>query len=291
MARWAESPAGGHNAVMPELPEVESARATIEAAALGRVVVDVDDTDTWECRPHAPGEIRAALLGHRLVSAHRRGKTMWCETQDGTGAQGPVLGLHLGMSGRILVTASDGRLAEGGDWVGGRYGRGAEHPDRKPEWDRFTLTFEDGGTLRLFDKRRLGRVRLDPDLDAIGPDAGRVGVAEFRERVGRGRTAVKARLLDQSVIAGVGNLLADETLWQARVDPRRTVDTLARDDLTRLHRSLRRATRAAIRDGGVHTGEIIEHRGPHGRCPRCGTPMRRASVGGRTTWFCPTEQV
>jgi formamidopyrimidine-DNA glycosylase len=80
----------------------------------------------------------------------------------------------------------------------------------------------DGGTLRLFDKRRLGRVRLEPDLADLGPDAERIGVAAFRERVGRGTAPVRARLLDQSVLAGVGNLLADETLWRARLDPRRS---------------------------------------------------------------------
>lgn len=277
---------------MPELPEVESARATIEAGALHRRIADVDDTDTYECRPHAPGEIRAALVGRSLTGAFRRGKTMWCET-SGVGRSrtpGPALGLHLGMSGRILVTAADGGSIEGGDRLSGRYASIAEQPHRNPVWDRFTITFADGGSLRLFDKRRLGRVRLDPDIDALGPDAAEVGVAAFRERVGRGRTAVKARLLDQSVIAGVGNLLADETLWQAEIDPRRRVDTLDADTLTDLHRALRRATRAAIRRGGVHTGEIIGHRREGEHCPRCGAEMARGTVGGRTTWWCPQEQ-
>ena len=268
---------------MPELPEVESARATIERAALHRTIADVDDTDTWECRPHAPGEIRTALVGRSLTAACRQGKSMWCETSDG----GPVLGVHLGMSGRILVTDAAGALAEGGDRVAGN---AAEQAERTPLWSRFTLTFADGGTLRLFDKRRLGRVRLDPDLHALGPDAARITPAVFRERVGRGTAPVKARLLDQSVLAGVGNLLADETLWQARLDPRRRVDTLDADALTTLHRALRTATRAAIRNGGVHTGVVIPHRGPDGHCPRCGAPMQRATVGGRTTWFCPVEQ-
>ena len=272
---------------MPELPEVESARATIERAALDRTIADVDDTDTWECRPHAPGEIRAALVGRPLTAACRQGKSMWCETSGGTG---PVLGLHLGMSGRILVTDGAGAVVEGGDRLGGA-GTAAEQADRTPVWSRFTITFADGGTLRLFDKRRLGRVRLDPDLAALGPDAERITPAAFRDRVGRGTAPVKARLLDQSVLAGVGNLLADETLWQAHLDPRRRVDTLRADDLTALHHALRKATKAAIRHGGVHTGTVIAHRRPDGHCPRCGAAMERAEVGGRTTWFCPKEQV
>jgi formamidopyrimidine-DNA glycosylase len=277
---------------VPELPEVESARATIERAGLGRTIAEVDDADRYECRPHPAGEIRDALVGRSLTGAFRRGKTMWCET-SGVGrarTPGPVLGVHLGMSGRILITGPPGELAEGGDWLGGRYGSAAEQADRKPEWDRFTITYTDGGSLRLFDKRRLGRVRLDPNLDALGPDAEQVRVAEFRERVGRGTAPVKARLLDQSVIAGVGNLLADETLWQAGIDPRHRVDELTADDLTGLHRALHKATKAAIRKGGVHTGDVIEFRGKGQHCPRCGAEMQHGVVGGRTTWWCPAEQ-
>ena len=91
---------------MPELPEVESARAVIERAALGRVIADVDDSDTYVCRPHPPGEIRAALLGRTLTAAHRRGKSMWCDTSRWpatTATPGPVLGIHLGMSGKIVI--------------------------------------------------------------------------------------------------------------------------------------------------------------------------------------------
>jgi formamidopyrimidine-DNA glycosylase len=271
---------------VPELPEVESARATIEAAALHRPIADVDDTDTWECRPHAPGEIRAALVGRSLTAACRQGKSLWCETGGG----GPVLGLHLGMSGRILVTGAAGALTEGGDRLVGP-GSAAEQADRNPVWTRFTIVFADGGTLRLFDKRRLGRVRLDPDLGALGPDAERITAAAFRARVGRGTAPVKARLLDQSVLAGVGNLLADETLWQARISPLRPAGELSVEELDRLRRALRAATRSAIRKGGVHTGAFIAHRTRGGSCPRCGATLARATVGGRTTFWCPVEQL
>ncbi len=277
---------------MPELPEVETARKTIERAGLGRRIAEVDDTDSYECRPHAPGEIAQALLGRRLTGAFRQGKSMWCET-SGVGRSktpGPLLGIHLGMSGRMLVTDSAGELSEGGDRLDDRGASAATQAEKHPKWVRFTLVFEDGGSLRLFDKRRLGRVRLDPDLEHLGPDAEQVGVSEFRDRIGRGRAPVKARLLDQSVIAGVGNLLADETLWQAGIDPRRRVDTLDKQMLDDLHSALREATEQAIQRGGVHTGEVIAHRHPGGHCPRCGDPMSRATVGSRTTWWCPQEQ-
>src|SRR4051812_21989653 len=112
---------------MPELPEVERARALIADRALDRTIVAVDDTDTYVCRPHAPGEIADALIGRRLLTAERRGKTMWCETSD----DGPTLGLHLGMAGRIVVDDD-----EAGD-----------RPPRQERggWDPFSLTLEDGG--------------------------------------------------------------------------------------------------------------------------------------------------
>ena len=134
------------------------------------------------------------------------------------------------------------------------------------------------------------RVRLDPDLDHLGPDAQLVDRKEFVTRVSRSTAPIKARLLDQSVIAGVGNLLADQTLWQAKISPQRPADQLTRAELNRLHRSLRSSTESAIEHGGVHTGEMIEFRKAGRHCPRCGTEMTVATVGGRTTWWCPKEQ-
>ena len=95
---------------MPELPEVEIARRLIADLALGRRIVGVDDADTFVCRPHSPGELRDALTGRTLTAAHRRGKTMWCETSGlaRSADPGPDLGIHLGMSGRIVVTVRDG---------------------------------------------------------------------------------------------------------------------------------------------------------------------------------------
>ena len=271
---------------MPELPEVETARGLIADEALNRLIVDVDDRDTFVCRPHSPGELRDALIGRTLTAAHRRGKTMWLATSGVGGSQvpGPDLGIHLGMSGRIVVTSAGGQAVEGG----GPRRRDAQ--PRKPVWDRFTLTFADGGSLVLFDKRRLGRVRLNPDIDALGPDAATVTPAEFRDLITKGSTAVKARLLDQSKIAGVGNLLADEILWQARVSPLARVDSLSSAQVNRLYRALKSAIQSATAKGGVHTGDVIAARRPGGTCPRCGAEMRHGTVGGRSTWWCSREQ-
>src|SRR5829696_9930107 len=246
---------------MPELPEAERARQQLDRA-LDREIVAVDDRDTYVCRPHAPGEIADALVGGRLLRSHRRGKFLWVETT------GPVLGLHLGMAGRIVV----------------------DEPPAPRHWDRFAIDFADGGRLALRDKRRLGRAVIAPDFSHVGPDAAEVSRADFRARVGRGKAPLKARLLDQGVIAGVGNLLADETLWRARLSPRRPAGELSEEELDGLRRHIRAAIRDAVRLGGVHTGKMMDERTARGTCPRCGATFAVAQVGGRTTVWCPEEQ-
>ena len=294
---------------MPELPEVETARSLIAEQALHRRIVGVDDADTFVCRPHTPGQLRDALTGRTLISAQRRGKTMWCETSglNGSAEPGPRAGYppghgrpHHRHRGR---PASEGggarRLSAGPEeapagttarrWNPGPP-QGPSARPRKAEWNRFTLEFADGGSLVLLDKRRLGRIRLNPDTAALGPDAERVTRAEFRELIMKGTVAVKARLLDQSRIAGVGNLLADEALWRAKVPPAAPVSRLRRADADRLYRALQAALASAIAKGGVHTGEVIAARRPGGTCPRCGAEMRHGTVGGRSTWWCSREQ-
>lgn len=269
---------------MPELPEVESARAVIAQHCLHRPIAEVDDADSYVCRPHAPGEIRRALIGGALASAQRRGKSMWCEV---TGPHNAVtLGLHLGMSGKIVVVDADGAEVDGGDYWEGR---------RQPgdyTWTRFALTFADGGRLILLDPRRLGRVRLNPPLERLGPDAEQMSAAEFRAALTPGGSApIKARLLDQERIAGIGNLLADEVLWRARLHPARPVAGLSSSERTRLLRAIRAAIAMAFRGGGVHALTVIPYRRHDAVCPRDHAPMHTGSVGGRTSWWCSAEQL
>jgi formamidopyrimidine-DNA glycosylase len=269
---------------VPELPEVESARAVIERKGLRRRIADVDDSDTYVCRPHAPGEIRHALLGGELVTAMRRGKSMWCQMDPSLGDV--TLGIHLGMTGKIVIADANGTEVDGGDyWEGGR----------KPgdyRWARFTVTFEDGGRLMLVDPRRLGRVTLNPPVEELGPDAQLITPAQFRAALAAGTTEpVKARIMDQKRIAGIGNLLADEILWQARIHPARAASGLTAAEQARLLRATRTAITDALRDGGVHTLKIVPYRRRGGACPRDHAPMSTGKVGGRTSWWCSAEQL
>jgi formamidopyrimidine-DNA glycosylase len=267
---------------MPELPEVESARAVIERNGLRRRIVEVDDSDTYECRPHPPGEIRHALLGGELVTAMRTGKSMWFQTSLATEAV--TLGIHLGMSGKIVIADADGTEVDGGDyWEGGR-----EPGDYR--WSRFALTFADGGRLMLVDPRRLGRVTLDPPVTRLGPDAQLITPAQFRAALAGSAAPLKARIMDQHRIAGIGNLLADEILWRTRIHPAQPAGSLTASQQRRLLAAIRDTIKDAFTGGGVHALTIVPYRRAGGTCPRDHAPMVTGTVGGRTTWWCSAEQ-
>lgn len=262
---------------MPELIEVEQARALIEAKALDREIAKVDAPDAWFLkRGLTPRAVRKALPGHRLVEARRVGKQLLLDTDH----DGPVLGLHLGMSGRVLIDDE----AAGDPLV---YASNRE----VDAWNRFGLRFADGGRLALRDPRRLGAVELDPDEDRLGVDATELTLAQLRAMVSRSRAPVKALLMDQSRIAGLGNLLVDESLWRAGIDPARPADTLDAGEQARLHRAIRTTVRTLMRRGGSHTGDLMPSRAPGALCPKDGAPLLRRTVGGRTSYSCPRHQV
>ena len=260
---------------MPELPEVESFRRLAEDA-LGRTVASVASPDAWFLKGAATASaLRRALVGHRFTAASRIGKLLLLDV-----GSGPTLGIRFGMTGNLAVD--------------GRAGIGQMHyaPHRRdPAWDRWSARFEDGGSLVVHDPRRLGGVLLDPDVSGLGPDAAAVGPAALAAAL-RGSTApLKARLLDQSRVAGVGNLIADEVLWRAGLSPLRPAASLTSNEVRRLHRHLVRTIGVLTERGGSHRGDLMEERHTGGRCPRDGTELFRSAVGGRTSWWCPAHQV
>jgi len=143
----------------------------------------------------------------------------------------------------------------------------------------------------LVDPRRLGRVRLNPPDEQLGPDAQLITPAQFRAVLAASTAPVKARIMDQHRIAGIGNLLADEILWRARIHPARISSSLTLLEQRRLVRASRDAIRTALRDGGVHELEIIPYRRRGCTCPRDHAPMITGPVDGRTSWWCSAEQL
>jgi formamidopyrimidine-DNA glycosylase len=261
---------------VPEILEAEKARELIELRALGREIATVHAPDAWFMKRGLTAEsARAALPGHRFVDARRRGKLLLLDTDD----HGPTLGLHLGMSGRIVIddeAAGDPLLyASNGD---------------NPGWRRFGVTFTDGGALYLRDPRRLGAAELDPEEDRLGVDAFSVKLADVRRILTKSRAPVKAVLMDQSRIAGLGNLLVDETLFRAGVDPARPANELDDEEIRKVARAISTTVRTLQRRGGSHTGDHMPAREPGGHCPRDGAEMLRRTVGGRTTYSCPVHQ-
>ena len=260
---------------MPEILEVEAARAVLADRALGRAIVKVYAPDTWFLkRGTTAAALRHALVGNTFTAARRRGKQIVLDTS----AASVRIGVHLGMSGRVIVDD-----VEAGDPLVYASNR------RVTKWHRFGVHFADGGSFMLRDPRRLGAVELDPDESRLGPDAMTLTRVQLEHAL-TGRTApIKAVLMDQHRIAGLGNLLVDETLWRAAIAPARRTDTLQAADVRTLHTSIRSALRVLARRGGSHTGDMP--RDLDVPCPKDGRPLRRETVGGRTTFWCPFHQL
>ena len=142
----------------------------------------------------------------------------------------------------------------------------------------------------MIDPRRLGGVELDPDLDRLGPDAARVSTDELAAALARTGRPLKAALLDQSLVAGVGNLICDETLSRVGISPQRPAKELERSEVVALARRIRSTVSMLDRRGGSHLGDLQDERHRGGVCPRDGAPLERAEVGGRTTYWCPVHQ-
>ncbi len=260
---------------MPELIEVEVYRRLADTL-VGRTVAEVEAPDSWFLKHGAtPPQVVGALTGATVLGTDRIGKLLLVHL-DG---ERPVLGLRFGMTGRLVVDG-EAPIAEL------LYTSGRDDP----AWDRFALRFTDGGRMRMADPRRLGGVELDPDTAALGPDAWTISIAQLRTALAGSNAPLKARLLDQARVAGLGNLLVDETLWRAGLDPARPSRTLDDDEVRLLQRRIRTTVRTLFDRGGSHTGDLQAERSRTGVCPRDGVPLERRTIGGRTTYSCPVHQ-
>jgi formamidopyrimidine-DNA glycosylase len=259
--------------------EVEAYRALAQRGALFRAIAAVETPDAWYLKGGLTASALSVLIGSHFSAARRLGKLLLLDTAGPDGDAGLVLGLRFGMSGRLLVDGTPGVAQL-------RYA--SNEPLEK--YDRFGVMFSDGGHLRVRDPRRLGGVQLAPRETALGHDAAVITLGQLTRALAGSRAPLKARLMDQARVAGVGNLIADEVLWRAGLSPERPAGSLAPADLRRLHRHLRAALLEMTARGGSHTGDLMEERRPGGLCPRDGRPLERATVGGRTTWWCPWHQ-
>jgi formamidopyrimidine-DNA glycosylase len=257
--------------------EVEYYRRMAEGC-LHRQIAELDVLDAHCLRGlTSPAALRRALVGSTFLVARRRGKMLLLETA------GPTLGIRFGMTGGLILddrTAIDRLLYS--------------PPVVDEKWVRLRVGFADGGHLSLHDPRRFGRVELDPDEEALGPDAFGLSLGALRSALSARSPSsgppLKARLQDQAHLAGVGNLLADEMLWRAGLSPMRPSGSLTEAELRLLHRHVRRTLDELFERGGSHTGDLMDQRRLGGRCPRDGASLLRSKVGGRTTWWCPEHQ-
>lgn len=257
---------------MPELSDVEGFRRYFARHGRAKPVAGVDVLDRELLRNTTPEELSRALERRSFERVSRHGKWLIAETG------GPELLLHFGMTGLL-------------HW--------SRDPGDRHVHDRLVLRFDDG-ELRYRNMRRFGGMWLARDAGEralvtgpLGPDAMDVDRELFGELLRARRGQLKPALMDQTLMAGLGNLLVDEILWRAHIHPRRQIGRLRKRELDRLHESMTSVLREANRHARVPPIEgwltgARDHRDAH--CPRCGAGLRRAQVGGRTTVWCPREQ-
>ncbi|MBM3798886.1 MAG: formamidopyrimidine-DNA glycosylase [Actinobacteria bacterium] len=254
------------NGFVPEILEVEM-YAEAARRVIGRRVSRVTHLDSL-----VVGEpsIVQGLEGKRITDVTRLGKVLTLHTSL------LAVDLHFGMSGRIVV---DGRSPID------ELSYAASDDSR---WIRFGLSFGKG-FLYISDPRRFARVQPTRHGEGLGPDAMTISKQQFRECVTGRNAPIKAVLLDQSSVAGLGNMLVDEILWRADVDPHRKKLDAATVDL--IHAKMRAVLPQLARRGGSHAGRLsVKLRVPGSACPRDGALLSRATVGGRTTFWCPKHQ-
>jgi formamidopyrimidine-DNA glycosylase len=276
-------------APVPELPEVETVRVQLEPVLVGRLFERVEIDDPRLVRPFDPGAVAGELQGERVGAVERRGKYLIVRFESGR-----VLLIHLRMTGS-LYHAPRGSLPE--------------DPHR-----RAVVSLDDRSDVAYRDVRRFGTwLLLEPGelesyLEArVGEEPLERGFTPrvLARRLARRRAPVKAALLDQRSLAGMGNIYADEALWRARIHPLRPAGELDDADVRRLHRAVRRALEAGIARQGAtlrdyrtpdgSAGAMQDEFKVYGRegepCDRCGTPIEKTRVAGRGTWYCPACQV
>ena len=219
------------------------------------------------------------MEGRTVVGVRRIGKLLIVDFADPGGRRSAVLGLRFGMTGRLVV--DDRPVIEKLEYASGR---------DVPEWRRFEVGFANGGCLAVIDPRRLGGVELDPDETRLGPDAFSLAIGQLAAALEGSRTALKARLLDQRRVAGLGNLLVDEILWRTGLDPAREAGSLGESEQARLADGIKFAVAELAQRGGSHTGDLHLARVRGGSCPRDGELLDRRTIGGRTTYSCPQHQ-
>src|SRR5947207_12868884 len=256
---------------MPELPDVETFKRYLDATSLHQRIIRVDVRSAYVLKGISARELARRLKGRRFESSCRHGKHLFVR------ADGDLwLRLHFGMTGSL------------------RY---FKQEEQAPSHTRVLFAFANAHCLAFEDQRKFGEVGLLKDVDeflkkrALGPDAFDISLPQFKEIFGKHRAAVKTILLNQKLIAGIGNIYADEILFRARMHPATEAARLRDKDLRRLFRTTRYVLERAIAlktdFNRLPKSWLLPHRGKRGRCPRCRRGLRSATTGGRTAWFCP----
>jgi len=255
---------------MPELPEVETFRRYLDSTSLHQRITNVEVHDSYVLKRVSARELTRRLKERCFEESHRHGKHLFARTGDEL-----WLRLHFGMTGSLEYL---------------------EHDKVAPKTARVIFRFTNNCRLAFDDQRKFGEVELIEDVDqflrtrGLGPDALEIRFRQFKAILEKHRGAVKAILLNQQLIAGIGNLYADEILFHGRIHPATEAVRLRDKDLTRLFRATQHVLEKAIAlktdFNRLPKSWLLTHREKRGRCPRCGRALKSATIGGRTSWFC-----
>ncbi len=261
---------------MPEFVEAEAYRRTLDPVVGSTVEsVEIPDVRVLRRADHGVDFVRSAFEGSTVDGTRRIGKAVLVDLSSGH-----TIALAFGLRGHLLI---DGCTSDAA-------GRWHERPVRA-DHVRVRILFAEH-VVELVDQLRLATLEVDVDESKFGIDVMTLDKREFRELLGRSDAAIKSLLMDQRRIAGIGNLIADEILYQGRVDPRRVASNLTGEEFDVLWNGLRRSRQRVLERGGSHHGVLIDsdarERGE--RCPRCNVEIERVKVGGRTSYFCPSHQ-
>lgn len=255
---------------MPELPDVEVLKQYIDATSLHKNISNVEIKSTKVLEGISSKGLKTGLEGHCLESTHRHGKYLFVRLTSGH-----WLMLHFGMTGDLKYYKAE---------------------NKGMSYDQILFDFNNGYHLAYINKRMLGKVSILEDIGKfikgkkLGPDASDLGLEEFKKIINRVRGSIKSTLMNQKLMAGIGNVYSDEILFQSKIHPASDVDNLSGDNLKRIFQKMKSVIRMAIKrradPGRYPSSFLLNQRHKSGKCPKCGGEVERIKISGRSACYC-----
>lgn len=259
---------------MPELPEVESFKRYMDKTSLNKIMVKVDVKSPEILQNIDKFALKNNLENQKIKYTRRHGKYLFAHLDNDY-----WLVLHFGMTGKLVYF---------------------ENVDDAPYYDRILIHFKDIGFLAFDDPRKFGKISLTPEMDEfikakkLGPDVYNMNLKTFQNIIKSRKGAIKTLLMNQHILAGIGNIYSDEILYQTCIHPKTPANNIHHDKIKEMHKIMKNVIQTALDRQRKHEklpeSFIIPHRNKNGRCPRSDTPLKSMKISGRTAYYCPDCQ-